>query len=83
MKKININKVLMYVLKAVQWAAIAFGLYAVVLMFSDNVREINNVIEELCDLLKEVWQYGIIIVVVVIVYKDLDRLVRKMKTKID
>lgn len=73
------KKVLYYGLKTLQFALCSFMLYVIGRMVLDNTYEINRVIEELADLIKSTWQYGVIVAGAVIICKDIDRVIRKVK----
>lgn len=68
-------------LKVLQFALCCFMLYACGRGILDNTYEINRVIEEIADLLKTVWQYGVLIAGTCIIYKDIDRVIKKVKSK--
>lgn len=73
------KKVLYFGLKTLQFALCGFMLYAIGRMIFDNTYEINRVIEELADLIKSTWQYGVLIVGACIICEDIDRVIKKVK----
>lgn len=73
------KKVLYFGLKVLQFALCGFMLYVIGRMILDNTYEINRVIEEFADLIKSTWQYGVLIAGACIIYKDIDRLIKKVK----
>lgn len=73
------KKVLYFGLKVLQFALSGFMLYAIGRGLLDNTYEINRVIEEVADLLKSTWQYGVLIVGACIICQDIDQLINKVK----
>lgn len=73
------KKGIVFGLKVLQFALSGFMLYAIGRGLLDNTYEINRVIEELADLIKSTWQYGVIVVGACIICKDIDRVIKKVK----
>ena len=73
------KKVLYFGLKTLQFALCGFMLYVIGRMILDNTYEINRVIEELADLIKSTWQYGVIIVGDCIICDDINKVIKWTK----
>lgn len=73
------KKVLYFGLKVLQFALSGFMLYAIGRGLLDNTHEINCVIDEITDLIKSTWQYGVLIAGACIICKDIDQVIKKVK----
>lgn len=69
------------IMKILKFALMTGMIYIGLRGFADNMKEVNNVIEEVSDLVKVIWPYALLCGIGLLIYEDAECMIKRLRNR--